>query len=371
MNENILLMLKELKDSEIVRLPRYGYIKKSTLKDLYGSPLTLLSVCNGLLRYTAIIERGMDIGEVYLNEEKVSWDRDIKYLLHPDNVDLTKNNGTGWLDGFYPAVATIGPELFGTPGEGYTLHGSGSYSPADPASVVISVNDKAVSVSAGILIKDSSHKGIFEKKVKITSYFNSTSFLREEVTKNVSSCVRVLDDGLHIQMCGSFLESGGTYVLPVQSREMLIRDSAPGENDPLYIYPLSAGTVPIRCYQYVPHPVAGLELIPGLGQIMPDLESEIGITAEMLINSERNTAAYVIRPLDCFPRSLIAKEITENQMFAFEPCRTRPNRMSQKITDGEAFYLKPAGSTKTQCVIGVTKDVNAINTLEKIIKAAV
>jgi len=371
MKENVTLKLTALKDAEIVRLPHTGYVQKNTLKDIYGSLLTVLTVSNGLLRYSAIIERGMDIGEVFLKDEKISWNRDIKYLLHPDNVDLTKNNGTGWLDGFYPAVAAIGPELFGTPGEGYTLHGSGSYSPADPSSVVISANDKAVSVSAVITVKDSSKNEIFEKKVKITSYFNSFSFLREEITKNVSCAERVLDDGLHIQMCGRFIENGGAYVLPVHTREMLIRDSAPSEPDPLRIYPLSEGPVPIRCYQYVPRPVAGLESIPELTQTVTDLEAEIGLTAEMLVNTQRDTAAYVIRPLDCFPRSLIAKEITENQMFALEPCRTRPNRMSQKITDGEAFILKPAGYSKTQCIIGITKDINTIDALEKIIKAAI
>lgn len=371
MNENIEIKLSELKAPETINLPLCGYIRKSTIKDSYSSPLTLLTVCNGPLLYTIIIERGMDIGEFYLNNEKVSWDRSLKYLLHPDNVDLAQNNGTGWLNGFYPAIATIGPELFGTPGEGYTLHGSGSYSPADPASVVISFNEKAVSVSADVSIKDELKNTIFNKKVKITSYFNNLSVLREEITKNMSDSVRVLDDGFHIQMCGGFLENGGTYVLPVKSREMLIRDSAPGEADPLYIYPLSTGAVPIRCYQYVPRPVSGLEEITELKQIISDLESEIGVTAEMLLNSERNTAAYVVRPLDCFPRSLIAKEITENQMFAFEPCRTRPNLMSQKITDGEAFFLKPADSSKTQCVIGITKDINTINSLEKIIKSAV
>jgi len=371
MKEESLITLSELKDAETVSLPRCGHVRKDTFRDMYGSPLTILTVGNGLLKFTAIIERGMDIGEVYLENEKVSWNRDLKYLLHPDNVDLAKNNGTGWLDGFYPSVAAIGPELFGTPGEGFTLHGSGSYSPANPDSVTISAGDDSVFVSAVVLIKDSFKNPIFEKRVKITTYYNSASIIREEITKNISPEERVLDDGLHIQMCGSFLENGGTYVLPVHRWEMLLRDSAPRETDPLYIYPLSEGPVPIRCYQYVPRPVRGFELIPELKRIASNLESLTGITAEMLINSERDTAAYVIRPLDCFPRSLIAKEITENQMFSFEPCRTRPNRMSQKITDGEAFFLKPGGFSKTQCVIGVTKEIYTINTLEKIIRSAV
>lgn len=96
-----------------------------------------------------------------------------------------------------------------------------------------------------------------------------------------------------------------------------------------------------------------------------NLRDHNGITAEMIVNDANSAAGYVIRSLDCFPRSLIAKEINESFMFSFEPCRTRPNRMSQKHIDGEAFFLQPHSTTTTQRIIGVTKNKRLIEALEK------
>ncbi|GMK41101.1 hypothetical protein PCCS19_41570 [Paenibacillus sp. CCS19] len=90
--------------------------------------MTAIELSNGRLSFHVLPERGMDVGEISLESERMSWERSEDYLLHPSNVDLQAAGGTGWLNGFYGAVASIGPELFGTPGEGFTLHRSGSYS---------------------------------------------------------------------------------------------------------------------------------------------------------------------------------------------------------------------------------------------------
>lgn len=48
------------------------------------------------------------------------------------------------------------------------------------------------------------------------------------------------------------------------------------------------------------------------------------MTAEMIVNEERDTAAYVARRLDKFPRALIAKKAIDERMYALEPYKTRP-----------------------------------------------
>jgi hypothetical protein len=357
---------------ESILLQKGGFVQKKVFKDAFGSTIHILAVCNGLLTFTVLLERGMDIGEIHLGSEKVSWERSEKYLLHPDNVDLAQNGGIGWLNGFYPAVASIGPELFGTPGEGYTLHGTGSYSPADPGSVHITCGEEEIEVEGVVPIRNDAREVLFEKKISYRTRYGYACILRKETTENLSGLVRVVDDGLHIQLNGPFLDRGGRYVLPVRPHRMLLRDSAPPEEDPTLVYPLSAGIQPIRCYQYVPEPVSGLEQFDELRPLLPLLGGKLGITAEMLCDNEENTAAYLVRSLDCFPCSLIAREIGEdNALFSFEPCRTRPNRMSQKITDGEAFFLPPGASTTTQCILGVSKDREAILRMkERIRKAA-
>ena len=357
----------ELKDGERALLPHGGSVERRRFVDGKGGELTILAVDNGQLGITVLSERGMEIGEIRLGGELMSWNRDMKHLLHPDHVDLRERGGTGWLDGFYSAVASIGPELFGTPGEGYTLHGTSSYSPADPESVSVSFDEAGVTVTGRVVCMGFERERVFEKTVRTFSRWNSAVMLREETTVNLSGSDRTLDDGHHIQLCGPYLHEGGRYVLPTAKRHMLLRDSAPPEDDPLRIPALRDGKRPIRCYQYVPEPVAGLERIGEIASYLPSMDNEVGMTAEMIVNDAFDAAAFVIRPLDCFPRSLIAKEIGESFLFAFEPCRTRPNRMSQKHADGEAFVLAPGAASRTACLIGVTRDKAVIGDLEEVI----
>lgn len=370
MNNTIKLPLKGMVIAQKYGLQNDGNAVKQLYNDAYGSALNIINISNNMLSFSVIPERGMDIGEILLKAEKISWERNKKYLLHPDNLDLSDDNGTGWVRGFYPAVASIGPELFGTPGEGYTLHGTGSYSNADPDSVNIISDGEKICIEGTIPVRANDGKPIFEKKKALKSLYGSANLLIKETTKNMSEKIQVIDDGLHIQLAGAYTSDGGRYVLPVQVSRMLLRDSAPNEEDPLYINPLKDGRQPLRCYQYIPEPVKGIEKIPEIGAFLPELENPMGITVEMIVNLARDTAAYVARPLNCFPRSLVAKEINENAMFALEPCRTRPNRMSQKITDGEAVFLQPGEETTTFCLIGITKDIKVIDILENAIESS-
>lgn len=371
MGTRVKLGLRDLEREAHILLPKGSYVEKLAFTDSCGSEIGVVTIFNGRLRFTVLLERGMDIGDIFYQEEKVSWERDTKFLLHPDNVDLFNNEAKGWLNGFYGAVASIGPEVFAAPAEGYTIHGTGSYSQTRGDSVSVEYDDCAMAIEGVVPVKGYGGAGVFEKRIRLYTQYDSEAILREETTQNLTDAVRVLDDGLHIQLSGSFMQDGGEYVLPVQEHEMLLRDSAEKEMDAMAVKPLKDGKEPIRCYQYVPERVRGLESIAGIAEYLPAMDDLRGITAEMLVSNREDTAAYVIRPLKDFPRSLVAKENGESFMFCFEPCRTRPNRMSQKITDGEVFYLQPHLCVTTRCLIGVTKNREAIKKLgQLIVKAA-
>ncbi|WP_419875879.1 DUF4432 family protein [Candidatus Pristimantibacillus sp. PTI5] len=356
--------------SEHVDLPYRGSLAKQHIRDLSGSQMSVLTIRNGNLSFTVLPERGMDIGEIFLGEEKVSWDRNNDYFLHPDRVNLQESKGTGWLKGFYGAVSSIGPELFGTPGEGYTLHGTGSYSPAFMQSIFVGYDETGITFEGTVTVRGYADIPVFEKRIRMVTHWGSECILREETTRNVSDTEQTLDDGYHIQLSGPFMHEGGRYILPLPRDEMLLRDSAELEEDPLRIPCRSQGATSIRCYQYVPGAVDGLHSIADIGSYVSTFDSRRGITAEMIVNDHRSAAGFVIRPLSCFPRSLIAKEISDSFMFAFEPCRTRPNRMSQKHADGEAFVLSSGLSDTTQCLIGATRDIGKIEVLEQAISQA-
>lgn len=351
-------------------LPFGSFIEKNIFRDRYGSSINILIISNGLLTFTVLLERGMDIGEILLCKEKITWNRSEEYLIHPDNVNLYENNNGGWEKGFYAAVAAIGPEIFGTSDEVRTVHGTGSYSKTVLESISISWNKEQICVEGIVPMKGYSAESIYEKRIKILIKYNSSLIVRKDATRNLTGERQPLDDGYHIQLAGEFVSKGGTYVLPVKQDKMLLRDSAPIEKNPFEIYEFSSSLDPIRCYQYVPEPVSGLGKVKELAGYSDLIEESGEITAEMIVNAEKDKATFVIRPLESFPRSLIAKRSIIEPMYALEPCRTRPNSMRQKTIDGEVVYLEPYGQSDLWIILGVIRDTSSILLMESLIDTA-
>ena len=310
--------------------------------DKYGRKLHIVTIDNGRMSFTVIPERGIDIGDIYINGEKVSWETPEGELLHPDSVDL-KEQGA-WDKGFVASVTTIGPEVFGTPDEIRTVHGTGAYSTVDLCSFCVKESKEEIEVIGTVTIRGYEKNPVYQKEIRIVTKRNSTFLTRYERTINLTDDRQHIDDGFHIQPAGAFVSKGGRYVIPVKTEHMLLRDSAPVEEDPKKIYDYSVSLDPIRCYQYVPEEVRGLEMLP--------LPSTHHVTAEMLVDEGWTMAAVLVRPLDVFPRSLIAKRAMGKPMYAIEPCKTRPNSIRQKAIDGELMYLKPNESIDSWITLG-------------------
>ncbi|WP_081956615.1 DUF4432 family protein [Paenibacillus sp. FSL R5-0912] len=363
------LTLEQLQPGTRQVLPGGGFVTLTLVTDSFGSHIHLLTISNGRLVFTVILERGMDIGEIWLEAEKISWERDERYLLHPDHVDLSDNEHSGWDSGFYAAVAAIGPEIFGTPDEVRTVHGTGSYSSAQPGSVRLTWDEQQICLEGNVPVRGYGPLPVYAKTVRIVIRYGAATLFREDTVLNLTDVAQPVDDGYHIQLAGAYMSGGGSYVLPVSTAKMLLRDSAPPEVDPLIIYDAETRLDPIRCYQYVPEPVEGLADLPQVRDYCADGGGE-QLTAEMLVNAGQDTAAYVIRSLQCYPRSLIAKRAVSDRMYALEPCKTRPNSLEQKTIDGEVVYIGPHGQSTGWIIIGATRDPQEITTLTHMIRSA-
>ncbi|NQX44730.1 DUF4432 family protein [Paenibacillus tritici] len=351
-------------------LPEGGQVTLELVTDLFGSQMRVLRISNGRLLFTVILERGMDIGEIWLDAEKISWERDERYLLHPDHVDLSDNEHSGWDSGFYAAVAAIGPEIFGTPDEVRTVHGTGSYSPALLESVRITWDEQQICLEGKVSVRGYGQAPVYDKIIRIVTRYGAADLFREDTVRNLTDSVQPVDDGYHIQLAGGFMAGGGSYVLPVHPGSMLLRDSAPPEEDALAVYDSRTRLDPIRCYQYVPQPVAGLSDLPQVRNYQAAADGSQALTAEMLVNTGQDAAAYVIRSLQCYPRSLIAKRAIGDNMYALEPCKTRPNSMKQKMIDGEVVYLGPYSQCSGWIILGVSRVPQEITGLAELIRRA-
>lgn len=342
-------------------------VNKSIERDIQGRELNILEVSNGRLSFTLIPERSLDIGDIYLDGEKISWNREKSYLKHPDSVDLKTE---GFEPGFYAAVTSLGPEVFGTPDEVRTVHGTGAYSMCRPESIKINITDDLIEVSGTVDIKGYTDKVLLEKEVRVVANTNSLFIERTEVYHNLSGEILPLDDAYHIQLCGDFVSDGGRYVLPVKDDRLLLRDSAPEEANPRLIYPFDEKLDPIRCYQYIPERVRSLTEIEELTSSKIVKEDYGPVTAEMIVNKTMDKAAVIVRPLSSFSRTLLAKRNIDGPMYAIEPCKTRPNSIKQKAIDGELHYIYPDVPVTSHIMIAILDNKISIELTETKISRA-
>ncbi|WP_060861412.1 DUF4432 family protein [Paenibacillus riograndensis] len=365
-----ILMLAQMQPDIPHALPGGGFVTVTLFTDRFGAQLHLLTVSNGRLVFTVILERGMDIGEIWLASEKISWERDKRHLLHPEHVDLSDNEHSGWDSGFYAAVAAIGPEIFGTPDEVRTVHGTGSYSPALLESIRLVWDERQICLEGSVPVRGYGTLPVYEKTIRIITNYGAAVLFREDMVRNLTDTAQPVDDGYHIQLSGAFISGGGSYVLPVTAKKLLLHDSAPPEKDPFAVYAAETRLDPIRCYQYVPEPVEGLSDLPQVRNYCAAAGDGQELTAEMLVNTGNDAAAYVIRSLQCYPRSLLAKRAIEDCMYALEPCKTRPNSMKQKTIDGEVVYVGPRDQCTGWIILGATRDRVEIDNLTHLIRSA-
>lgn len=203
------LTLEQLQPGTPQVLPGGGLVTLTLVTDSFGSHIHLLTISNGRLVFTVILERGMDIGEICLDAEKISWEREERYLLHPDHVDLSDNEHSGWDSGFYAAVAAIGPEIFGTPDEVRTVHGTGSYSPALPESVRLTWDEQQICLEGNVPVRGYGPLPVYAKTVRIITRYGAANLFREDTVRNLTEVAQPVDDGYHIQLAGAYMTGGG------------------------------------------------------------------------------------------------------------------------------------------------------------------
>jgi hypothetical protein len=73
MREIYNVQFDELEVGARMDLPPGGYIEKILFRDRYGSNINILLISNGVISFTVLLERGMDIGEIFLRQEKITY----------------------------------------------------------------------------------------------------------------------------------------------------------------------------------------------------------------------------------------------------------------------------------------------------------
>jgi hypothetical protein len=132
------------------RSPHRWRVHKYTLHGGRQEGVDMVLVDNGVLRFTVVPTRGMNLWEARCGELRLGWDSPVTEVVHPHHVNLASRGGLGWLEGFAEWISRCGLESNGLPGEDQvvsntgeivpvtlTLHGKINYLPARRLEVTI------------------------------------------------------------------------------------------------------------------------------------------------------------------------------------------------------------------------------------------
>ncbi len=278
-----------------------GFLHKTVFMDRFGSLIDVLTVNNGVLEYTILFQRGMDIGNMWYKNKQIGWRRESSFLLHPENVNLEepavhvkgdKIEGLGWLQGFYAMDAMVGPKHFGGPcvdketGEKLTLHDRNSYSLTDMDSILIRVDRSRIGVTGVVPILYEGETP-FRRTTEISTGHMHNSLLKIDTTNNISKRPQVVDDGQHVQFGADLLWEGSRYVC---SGELKARDEEAKKylKAALEIPAPTTKFFPERCYFIEPKPIKG----PVDGVFLLD-RGEPDVAVQMIRTEDRSLAGFV------------------------------------------------------------------------------
>ncbi|MBI4605176.1 MAG: aldose 1-epimerase family protein [Planctomycetes bacterium] len=125
-------------------------VEKDVLRGGRQEGVDRIRVDNGVLSFTVVPTRGMNLWEARCGDVRLGWDSPVKEVVHPSHVNLSERGGLGWLEGFGEWVNRCGLASNGSPGEDrvpsntgaivpvqLTLHGKVSYLPARRVEVIV------------------------------------------------------------------------------------------------------------------------------------------------------------------------------------------------------------------------------------------
>ncbi len=203
-----------------------------------------IRVDNGVLSFTIIPSRGMNLWEGRCGDVRLGWDSPVKEVVHPGLVNLTERNGLGWLEGFGEWMNRCGLASNGAPGEDrvanntgaivpvqLSLHGKVSYIPARKAEVVLKKSQGVVTeiVVRGVVDETMMYGTQLRLVTEISTVPGSTSVTVHDEIQNLSASPQEFQILYHANFGTPLLGAGSTVIAP--ALRVTPRDARAAEGD--------------------------------------------------------------------------------------------------------------------------------------------
>lgn len=187
-------------------------VKKYTLHGGKQEGVEIVEIDNGAMVIKIIPTRGMNVMCVKSKDITLGWESPVKEIVHPNFVDLSYNNGLGWLDSFNEWMMRCGIEYSGHPGEDngrqLTLHGRIAHIPA--SEVKVSIEAKAPHrITVTGIVQEKWFKGAnYQLETRISTVPGSSTFRFDDKVTNLSSQEKEFQILYHANFAKELLEKG-------------------------------------------------------------------------------------------------------------------------------------------------------------------
>jgi hypothetical protein len=206
-------------------------VRKTTLSGGRQEGTEVIHVDNGLLRFSVVPSRGLNIWEGQTGNIRLGWDSPVQEIVHPQFINLADRKGLGWLAGFGEFVSRCGLESMGAPcvdGDmPLGLHGRINYLPAS----LVEVHFEDTPVPRLVLRGTIDETLMFGPQLRLLAEI-STEIGKAEITLN--DCITNLSDSpqefqtlYHINFGPPLLGAGSQFIAPI--RHVAPRDKRAAE----------------------------------------------------------------------------------------------------------------------------------------------
>ena len=341
-------IIDNIKNIFIEKLEIYPYIlginhenwciRKKTLKDGLCQGVDLVEVDNGSLRYSILLTRGMGIWKASFNEIDFGWESPINGPVNPKFVNLEKNNGLGWLDGFDELIVRCGLNSNGPPiidnyfdihgkvkKEKLTLHGKIANLKADSVEIIVIPGSPTELVVIGDVYEPSIVNPKYKLTSRISTRVGSNYLLIEDEVLNATNIETEMELLYHCNFGTPFLEEGAELV--VAAKEVAPRDTnaAQGINEyETYGSPIEGFSEQVYWYDLI--------------------ENQDGKNLVLLKNSSENIAVMMKfdkKQLPTFTQWKNTSSFAEGYVTGLEPGTDYPNSKAFERKCGRLLKLSP------------------------------
>jgi hypothetical protein len=348
-------------DSKLGSSPPWR-VQKDVLHGGRQEGVDRVRIDNGVLSFTILPSRGMNLWEARCGDLRLGWDSPVKEVVHPHHVNLSEREGLGWLEGFAEWINRCGLASNGAAGEDrvrsntgsiipvkLSLHGKISYIPARKVEIVVDRGEKPVIRVRGVVDETMMYGTQLRLVTEISTEAGSKSITIHDEIQNLAATEQEFQILYHANFGPPLLEEGAVLLAPAV--RVTPRDARAAE-----------GSI-MNWNQYGP-PITGyLEQV----YFIKPASAANGKTEALLRNKAGDRGVSVVFSTQELPYLTLWKNTAAKEngyVTGIEPATNYPNNRSFERKNGRVPTLKGGQSFHATITITAHVDSKGVSTAQ-------